>query len=154
MTATSRALYSFSFFATIFLALAFVRADEPEETTRYEYSAEKMGVPIRVVLYASSEREARAAVDAALERFDAVNAALSDYDPESEITRVCKKIDETNDFVEISAEVRKVLAESRLYCVVRASGSRLSARPRYSGQSMVRVRPLTWPEVLSRTRTR
>ena len=116
MTATSRALYSFSFFATIFLALAFVRADEPEETTRYEYSAEKMGVPIRVVLYASSEREARAAVDAALERFDAVNAALSDYDPESEITRVCKKIDETNDFVEISAEVRKVLAESRLYC--------------------------------------
>lgn len=86
------------------------------DAKRFEFSAQKMGVPTRIVLYAPDAETAEKGAEAVWRRFDELNAALSDYDPESEIIQVCRKSAETNDFVEISADLRRSLEESRRYC--------------------------------------
>ena len=60
------------------------------ELTRYEYTQPQMGVPLRLVLYAESQAQADMAAAAALARVSELNAALSDYEDESEITRLSK----------------------------------------------------------------
>jgi thiamine biosynthesis lipoprotein len=57
--------------------------------TRYEFTRPQMGVPFRLVLYAPDEPSATRAADAAFERVARLNAILSDYDPDSEINRLC-----------------------------------------------------------------
>lgn len=56
---------------------------------RFEFSRPQMGVPFRLVLYAASETNAQTAALAAFSRVEALNAILSDYDPDSELNRVC-----------------------------------------------------------------
>lgn len=48
-----------------------------------------MGVPFRIVVFADSEGHASAGAEAAFARVAALNAILSDYDPDSELNRVC-----------------------------------------------------------------
>ena len=55
---------------------------------RYEYTAPKMGTIFHLVLYAPDKALADRAADAAWARVDELNAALSDYDPKSEISRL------------------------------------------------------------------
>ncbi|CAA9259287.1 MAG: FAD:protein FMN transferase [uncultured Adhaeribacter sp.] len=55
---------------------------------RYEYSRPQMGTLFRVVLYARKETQANAAADAALDRVDELNSILSDYDPNSELSKL------------------------------------------------------------------
>lgn len=92
------------------------RASIAQELERYEFSAEKMGVPVRVVLYAPDANRAENAANAVWKRFDELNAALSDYDPESEIIQVCRQAGTSDEPIAISADLRKSLEESRLYC--------------------------------------
>ena len=87
-----------------------------EELQRYEYTAEKMGVPVSVTFYAKDAAQADEAIAAVWRRFDELNSILSDWDPESEIIRVCREAEETGDFVETSDELYRALRESRLYC--------------------------------------
>jgi thiamine biosynthesis lipoprotein len=47
-----------------------------------------MGVEFEVVLYAPSQDEARQAFDRAFARIEALDRAMSDYDPESELSRL------------------------------------------------------------------
>ncbi|MFZ5830925.1 MAG: FAD:protein FMN transferase [Planctomycetota bacterium] len=56
---------------------------------RFEFSQIEMAVQVRVVLYAPDEQAATSAADAAFARFRALNAILSDYDPESELRKLC-----------------------------------------------------------------
>ncbi len=63
---------------------------EPAHLSRFEFSRPQMGVPFRIVAYAASEAEAQAAAEAAHARVAELNAALSDYDPDSELSRVCR----------------------------------------------------------------
>ena len=74
------------------LALLFVSAiastvDE-SALARYEFTGLEMAVPVRLVLYASSEAQAEAASKAALARFRELNGIMSDYDPSSEVRRL------------------------------------------------------------------
>lgn len=87
-----------------------------QELERYEFSEEKMGVPVRMILYASERQVAENAAEAVWKRFDELNSVLSDYDPESEIIQACRQTGESNDFVPISDDLRKSLEESRRYC--------------------------------------
>jgi thiamine biosynthesis lipoprotein len=48
-----------------------------------------MGTTARIVLYAAEEAEAEAALDAAFARIAELDAKLSDYQPESELMRLC-----------------------------------------------------------------
>jgi len=57
----------------------------PYALIRFEYLRPKMGVPVRVVLYAETEAVADACAEIVYRRFDEINASMSDYDPASEI---------------------------------------------------------------------
>jgi len=55
---------------------------------RYAYEKAEMGLPVRVTLYAPDEGTARAAADRAFARIEALNAVFSDYDSDSELSRL------------------------------------------------------------------
>ena len=74
--------------ATIALLLcAFARAGELQ---RFAFEKAEMGLPFRVTLYAEEEAAAKKAADAAFERVAVLNSILSDYDPDSEISRLSR----------------------------------------------------------------
>lgn len=58
---------------------------------RLEFNRPQMGVPFRIVIWATHESRAQAAVDAAYQRVTHLNAVFSDYDPDSEISRLCRE---------------------------------------------------------------
>jgi thiamine biosynthesis lipoprotein len=64
---------------------------QPADALRFEYVRPKMGGPFRVVLYAPDEAAASRAAEAAFARVDELNAALSDYQPESELSRLSQR---------------------------------------------------------------
>lgn len=55
---------------------------------RHEFTRVQMGVASRVVLYARDAREARDAAAAAFERIAALERVMSDYQPDSEVSRL------------------------------------------------------------------
>jgi thiamine biosynthesis lipoprotein len=85
---------------------------------RFEFAEQKMGVPTRILMYALDSETANAAAAAVWKRFDELNAALSDYDSESEIVRVCRESGKIGAPVAISADLRRTLEESRRFCVL------------------------------------
>ena len=98
------------FWGLVPLILSFASADEP---VRYEYLREKMAVPVRLVFYAESPDEAASVAEAVYDRFDELNRMMSDYDPESEIVRACRKSGEEGKAVEISRSLYEVLRMAR-----------------------------------------
>ena len=58
---------------------------------KFEFVRKKMGGPFRVAVYAADEPAANNAADAAFARVDQLNAILSDYAPDSEISRLSKR---------------------------------------------------------------
>jgi thiamine biosynthesis lipoprotein len=78
-------IFSFaaSSFATSRLAVA-------ENLERFAFEKAEMGLPFRITLYAADEAAAKAAADAAFERVAVLNGILSDYDPDSEISRLSR----------------------------------------------------------------
>lgn len=87
-------------------------ADAP--LRKFESVKPKMGTGFRIVLYSADEKSARAAIDAVWARIDELNAILSDYDPNSELSRVGQM---TNDRpmaqpVQVSDDLYRVLARS------------------------------------------
>ena len=59
----------------------------PNGPERFEYRQPEMGTEFQIVLYSADEATARRASDAAFARIAELNAAFSDYDPQSEIMR-------------------------------------------------------------------
>ncbi|MCC7376351.1 MAG: FAD:protein FMN transferase [Verrucomicrobiales bacterium] len=56
---------------------------------RLQFSRPQMGVPFRIVVYATHEPLAQRAVEAAYARIAELNRIFSDYDPDSEVSRLC-----------------------------------------------------------------
>ncbi len=81
---------------------------------KYESVKPKMGTGFRIVLYAEDEKTARAAIEAVWARIDQLNAILSDYDPNSELSRVCQMTSggPMSQPVHISDDFYRVLARS------------------------------------------
>ena len=80
-------------FAAIFFGLcscAHLNADKMAVLSRYEFSRPEMGVPFRIVLYAATEVEADTAANAAFARIAQLNDILSDYDPDSELSKLSR----------------------------------------------------------------
>jgi thiamine biosynthesis lipoprotein len=63
-------------------------ADEPAELTRFSKTELHMGVEFEVVLYAPAEDQARQALARAFARIAALDRTMSDYDPQSELSRL------------------------------------------------------------------
>ena len=79
---------------------------------RFEYTQTHMGSEFKVVLYTTDESVARRASRAAFERIAVLDATLSDYQPESELMRLCDQAG--GPPVAVSADLFDVLDQSRV----------------------------------------
>ncbi len=71
----------------LILLLAGSAAPQPV-LSRFEYARLQMGTSVRIVLYAPDDVQARQAADSAYARIDDLEAALSHYRPDSEVSRL------------------------------------------------------------------
>jgi thiamine biosynthesis lipoprotein len=56
---------------------------------RFEFTQVEMAVAMRIVVYAPDRVQAKRATDAAFRRLHELNGIMSDYDPQSELMRLC-----------------------------------------------------------------
>ncbi len=78
---------------------------------RFEFTQTEMAIPIRIVLYANDNATASQAANAAFSCFHRLNSTFSDYDPQSELRRLCDTSKEGNP-VRVSDDLWRVLAQS------------------------------------------
>jgi FAD:protein FMN transferase len=79
---------------------------------RFEFTQTEMAVPIRIVLYAPDNATASRAARAAFLRFHELNAVMSDYDPQSELRRLCDTSSE-GKAVPVSDDLWRVLVRAQ-----------------------------------------
>jgi FAD:protein FMN transferase len=78
---------------------------------RFEFEEAHMASPFHIVLYSTDAATARRASRAAFDRIEALNKVLSDYDPESELSRLSQAAGKGP--VRVSADLFDVLDRSR-----------------------------------------
>jgi thiamine biosynthesis lipoprotein len=78
---------------------------------RFEFEETHMASPFHIVLYSTDAVAARRASRAAFDRIEALNKVLSDYDPESELSRLSQSAGK--GAVRVSADLFDVLERSR-----------------------------------------
>lgn len=83
---------------------------EPEKLERFEYTEAHMGTTVGIVLYAPDRETADRAAAAAYAEFGALDARMSDYRPESELSRLSAASGTGSR--EISAPLAEVLSAS------------------------------------------
>lgn len=76
---------------TVCLRAAAVPPGDAPPLERFEFTQLLMGVEARVTLFADDEESARGAAAAAFARIAELDAALSDYRPDSELMRLCAR---------------------------------------------------------------
>ena len=81
------------------------------KTERFEFAETHMGSEFKIVLYTADESIARSASRAAFARIAALDATLSDYQPESELMRLCDRAG--GPPVAVGADLFDVLERSR-----------------------------------------
>lgn len=93
------------------IVLAAATAARPAEPRRFAYDEPHMGTRFRVVFYAADQPTADAAARAVFARVAELNRVMSDYDPESELMRLCRKsATELAGPVKVSDELFHVLS--------------------------------------------
>ena len=99
-------------FCLSLLAFTGCRTSSPVALERYEYTQPEMGVPFRIVLYAANREEADAAAKAAFDRIAALNAVLSDYEYDSELSTLSRTAS-SGQVVHVSDDLWRVLARAQ-----------------------------------------
>lgn len=96
------------------LGLTGCRTSKPEAAAleRFEWTEPQMGVPFRVVLYAPTRAQAETAARAAMDRIAALNAVMSDYDSDSELSRLSATAG-SGQAVPVSADLWRVLSRAQ-----------------------------------------
>ena len=84
---------------------------ERGEPQRYAFSEPHMGTTVRIVLYAADEATAQKAAKAAFARIAELNRIMSDYNPTSELMKLCEKAG--GPPVEVSVDLFEVLRKSQ-----------------------------------------
>ena len=107
--------------------LANVNALQPAALKRYEFSEPHMGTTFRIVFYAADEATAKKAAKAAFKRVAELNAIMSDYQPTSELTRLCEKAGGAP--VEVSADLFEVLKRSEEFAKLTDGAFDISISP-------------------------
>ena len=79
-----------------------------ESLERFVFEKAEIGVPFRITLHAADEATARAASDAAFARVELLNAILSDYDSDSELSRLSRTSGQ-GDAVPVGEDLWRVL---------------------------------------------
>ncbi len=96
-------------------ALAFVWcgcATVERPLTRFEYTRPQMGLPFHIALYAPDKTSADAAAEAAYARIKQLNDILSDYDTDSELSRL-SQTSGSGRAVPVGADLWKMLERSQ-----------------------------------------
>lgn len=86
-------------------------ADPAPVLHRYEFQQPHMGTLFTMTLYAPDEGTARSASDAAFSKIAALEAIMTDYDPESELMQLCQS--PVGQPVRVSEELFEVLVQSQ-----------------------------------------
>lgn len=76
---------------------------------RYEFSEVHMGMPVRLVLYAGGEAQARQAASSAFARVRALDGMLSDYRVDSEVRRLAAR---SGEWVPVSEDLMAVVTRA------------------------------------------
>lgn len=98
--------------AAWFLGSAIGAATSSTELHRFAFTQPEMGVPFRVVLYTHWASEAEAAAQAAFSRIEQLNGILSDYEDESELSRLSQTAG-SGQAVPVSPDLWRVLARAQ-----------------------------------------
>jgi thiamine biosynthesis lipoprotein len=80
-------------------------------SARFEYERTEMAVPFKLVFYAANRDTANGAAESVFQRLHQLNAILSDYDPESELRRLCDTAGE-GKLVPVGDDLWRVLVAS------------------------------------------
>ncbi len=94
------------------ISLAKGRAAGAEDLHRYEFSGVAMAAPVKVILYARDEETAASAWEAVMARLEDLNNLFSDYDPESELSRLCT-LGGPGRPIRVSRELWEVLSRAK-----------------------------------------
>lgn len=78
------------------------------ELNRFEFARLEMAAPVRIVLYATDAEAANGGAEAAFSEIRRLNGVMSDYDPQSELRRLCDTAGEGRD-VPVSEDLWRVL---------------------------------------------
>ena len=78
---------------------------------RYNFRRREMGVSFRIALYASDEAVANMAADAAFRRIKQLNGIFSDYNPDSELMRLCHRSGPGHP-IRVSRDFQRILSRS------------------------------------------
>ncbi|HEX3719936.1 MAG TPA: FAD:protein FMN transferase [Verrucomicrobiae bacterium] len=81
-------------------------------TTRYVFQQTEMAVPFRIILYASSKNAAEGAQAAAFARVRQINDEMTDYDSDSELSRLSQTSGQDKE-VQVSPDLWKVLERAQ-----------------------------------------
>ncbi len=97
----------------LFFSLVFqVSFAQTDSLRRYEFAHPQMGTVFRLTLYASHDSVAQPAAQAAFRRIDELNAILSDYQPDSELSRLSAMAG-SGQAVKVSDDLWRVLLVSQ-----------------------------------------
>jgi len=80
--------------------------------SRYEYQQPQMGLPFRIVLYGPDEAIGKADADAAFRRIAQLNATLSDYEAESELSQLSRTSGQGRE-IPVSEDLWRVLQRAQ-----------------------------------------
>jgi len=87
-------------------------APADESLQKFVYEKAEMGLPFRISMYASDEATAKVAAEAAFERIAVLNGILSDYDPDSELSRLSRSSGQ-GKAVPVSTDLWNVLVRAQ-----------------------------------------
>lgn len=116
MTATNRLIAlakTASVLVAVFVASLVTGCTSHPPLRRYEYSQIQMGVATRIVVYAPTETSAKEACTAAYARVAQLEDVMSDYRPDSELMRLCRRANTDRGPIPISADLAHVLAHAQ-----------------------------------------
>jgi len=85
-----------------------------EPLQKFVYEKAEMGLPFRISMYAQDEATAKAAAEAGFERIAVLNSILSDYDPDSELSRLSQTSGQ-GKAVPVSNDLWRVLVRAQEY---------------------------------------
>ena len=94
----------------LLLLFAGCATTQPEKLARFEFEKPQMGVPFRIVMYAPSKEAASEAAEAAIARVSQLNDIMSDYDYDSELSRLGRT---SGEKVAVSEELWTILVKSQ-----------------------------------------
>lgn len=80
---------------------------------RYEYEEPQMGVPFRMIFYATNDAMAEKAAEAAFRRIAKLNALMSDYETDSEVSELSRSSEEGSREVALSRDLWSVVDQAQ-----------------------------------------